>query len=90
MINRIRNSGEFPTRGIGWHLAKARLSLLWENTWPALVPSVLVLAVFAAAVLFDIFILFPGWLHIVLLVVLLLMNATAIYIRHRLGRKPGQ
>ena len=69
MITRVRNSGEFLTRGLGWHLAKARLSLLWETIWPALAPSVLVLAVFAAAVLFDVFIFFPGWLHIVLLAV---------------------
>ena len=57
--------------------ALARLVLFWESLWPALLPSLCVIGLFAAVALLDLPALLPPWVHVGLLLcfVLLLMGA---------------
>jgi uncharacterized protein (TIGR02302 family) len=52
-----------PSPSLERRLRLARLALLWERLWPAAVPALSLLAVFAALGLFDVLPLLPGWLH---------------------------
>lgn len=59
-----------PVGGPRRLLHLARLSVAWEWLWPRLWPLVAAAGVFAAVTLFDVLPRLPGWLHIVVLVVL--------------------
>ena len=48
-------------------LGRARAAVLWERLWPALVPSLSVLGLFAALALSDLLSFLPGWLHALVL-----------------------
>lgn len=47
----------------------ARLALVWEVLWPALVPALCIVGLFLALALMDLPAHLPGWLHLVLLLV---------------------
>ncbi len=46
----------------------SRWVILWERLWPALWQMFVVVGLFFAAALFDLTLLLPGWLHLILLV----------------------
>ena len=49
-------------------LGRAWAAVLWERLWPAVVPALSVLGLFAALALSDLLVVLPGWLHTVALV----------------------
>lgn len=66
-----QSSVSAPRRGLSGlarRLVQARLSLAWENAWPALWPAAGILGTFAALALLDVFAWLPGWLHALVLV----------------------
>jgi len=68
--------------------ALARLALFWERVWPALVPAVCILGLFVAIALMGLPTLFPGWLHLILLLVFAGAFAAALLIGIRRIRLP--
>ena len=48
-------------------LGRARAAVLWERLWPALVPALSVLGLFAALALSDLLVFLSGWLHALVL-----------------------
>ncbi len=62
-----------PRRGFArfaGKMALARLALAWERLWPTLWPAVGALGLFLSLALFDALPILPGWLHAVVLALL--------------------
>lgn len=55
-------------RPVGWRLTAALMALFWERLWPALSPGVGVALLFAGLSFLNFWVLFPGWVHLILLV----------------------
>ncbi|MGH6982402.1 MAG: DUF4175 family protein, partial [Stellaceae bacterium] len=51
-------------------LRLAAFALVWERWWPALAPALAVVALFLVLALFDVPERLPGWLHLLLLLIL--------------------
>ena len=54
-------------RPLALPLGRAWAAVLWERLWPAVVPALSVLGLFAALALSDLLVVLPGWLHAVVL-----------------------
>src|SRR5580698_5398905 len=67
-------STERPARVV----ATARLAILWERVWRALWPASGIIGLFCAAAWLGLFAMLPGWLHTILLAVILFGVAVAI------------
>lgn len=69
---------------IGWRLAAALTALFWERLWPALSMGIGVALLFAGLSLLNLWDIFPGWLHLALLVLFGLALAAALFwgLRH--------
>jgi uncharacterized protein (TIGR02302 family) len=60
-------------------LGRAWAAVLWERLWPAVVPALCVLGLFAALALSDLLVALPGWLHGVVLAAFAAALAYAAY-----------
>ncbi len=60
-------------------LGRAWAAVLWERLWPAMVPALLVLGLFAALALSDLLVFLPGWLHGVVLLAFAAALAYGVY-----------
>src|SRR5690625_6299700 len=60
-------------------LLLARLSLLWEGLWPALLPATLLLGIFLTIAFLDLLPLLPPWLHALVLLFFLLAFAGLLH-----------
>jgi len=67
-----------------------RCVLFWERLWPRLWHSLILWGLFSTAVLFDLFRLLPGLLHMVVLTVFALSAAVLLYLALRDLRWPGR
>lgn len=69
---------------VGWRLPAALMALFWERLWPALSMGAGVALLFAGLSLLNFWDLFPGWLHLVLLVLFGVALAAALFrgLRH--------
>ena len=65
-----RGAGRPFDAGLARRLKRARLALVWERLWPALWPATSIAGVFLVLSWADVWSLFPGWVHLALLVVL--------------------
>ena len=66
----------------------ARMALFWGALWPALLPILCVLGLFAAVALLEILALLPAWSHVALLVLFALLLIGAVWLGDRQWRKP--
>jgi uncharacterized protein (TIGR02302 family) len=82
---------EDPRRlpGFRARVVLARLALAWERAWPALWPLVATLGLFLVLSLFDVWRLFPVWLHAVGLVVFAVAGLAALWSARSGATWPG-
>ncbi|HUK11518.1 MAG TPA: TIGR02302 family protein [Stellaceae bacterium] len=80
--------GRHPISGLKLRLRLARAALFWERSWPEFATALGVVGVFAAAALFDLPAMVPGWLHAAGLAVLALLFAAALWRAIRAARVP--
>ena len=66
----------------------ARMALFWGTLWPALLPILCVLGLFAVVALLEIPALLPAWSHVALLVLFALPLIGAVWLGDRQWRKP--
>ena len=65
-----------------------RMALFWGTLWPALLPILCVLGLFAVVALLEIPALLPAWSHVALLVLFALLLIGAVWLGDRQWRKP--
>jgi uncharacterized protein (TIGR02302 family) len=70
------------------HLA-ARLVLIWENAWRALLPLLCLVGLFLALALLELPALLSPWLHVAMLGIFILLAAAAVWFAVRQWRRPG-
>ncbi|HKX10464.1 MAG TPA: DUF4175 family protein, partial [Stellaceae bacterium] len=77
-------------RPLAARVGLARAAVFWERCWPEFAAALGVLGLFLVAALFDLPSMVPGWVHAVVLGVLVLLLAWAIGQGVRGLRFPGE
>lgn len=73
------NAASRSAGGLARRLLQARLSLAWENIWPAVLPALGIAGLFVGVALLDGFAVLPAWLHAVFLVATVGLIGLALY-----------